>query len=241
MPVTQLPAVTSPVVQWNVAAAANAVVAVNSDDPVASFASSRISTFMLSAGLTTRLTVTPLPNAARGGEIISYVLESTARRAGGNTGGQYQAFIFDGVNTILSAIHQPGAPPFPGYIRFFDAFATAPDGTTWTQPKADATDFGVLSGPAHGTGMVVFFLNPTVTWTGAASAQELDAISWLLPMLLPALYGAANLVYENVGMLDRLFASALRRIGRNTRPALRMREERELILARLGRRPVFVI
>lgn len=155
-----------------------AFICVNSDDPVAGFGSSRVTTFQLSANRICRFVYASLPQAANGGTILDVTIKTTARRAGGSTAGRYFLILRDPVTTnqIISPTHVPGSPGGTGLRTFFDTFPTNPNGFPWTPADINQLEIGLQNPGPFGTGVAVYHIGPVVTWTGAAAAQDVTGV-----------------------------------------------------------------
>lgn len=222
---------------WVLGAGASEVVAVNTDDWPATYIND-------GGGVRQTYLWTDLPTDARAGAILTYQVETTARRAGGIAGADFRVLLRDSVTTAeingASHILTANAPA----DRFFDTFVLDPNGVAWTQPQVDAVEIGVayLGG---GTGANCYFEIGNITWAGAGGSIYVEGACWLGPLLaaIPALAGA-NLFHESseaLGRLDRLIGKVLFSSGIRTRPTLTLREEVERMRWDLFRRPVICI
>jgi len=190
-----------------------------------------------------------LPNDARGGAIDAVSAETTARRGGGSTAGQYRVMGYSPspyTYSINYATIQPGAPGGScGVRRTTTPMPTPPDGTVWTQPQVDGNLYAIVMGPAIGTGMNVYYFRIDVTWRGAAATRVMTGISWLGP-LIAAGWGGLNLFHESTEVLNKIFAEfkdiiACPGNSADRLPSMDIPEEKEILLNALFVRPKYAI
>lgn len=221
---------------------ANYLNAINSDDPTSG--GSNTTTFPLNVnGSYVLCAMSDLPIQAAASNIISLITKHTSRRSGGSTAGQYRV-IFNsaalGTNAV-GAINQPGAPGPPGIRIYFEDFTfivPSPE-TRWTYTRINEVRSAWVFGPSVGTGMSVYYIGPSVTWTEESGGLlgELIGVSWLPPLI--AWLGGANLFSENMPKMCFYLSEFFEGKKIRNYPAFGLPREREELCWKLFRRPRF--